>query len=75
MAKRWNKAVDLYIKNRNEFILVKYEDFISDKTNYINNLAERLGLKVTNDISQIVDVPYNRVGNHEVTGVAFFWKN
>lgn len=62
LALRYNKMASIYEKNSKEFILVKYEDFLVEKQNYIENLAEELGLQVKKDIGRMVDYNFQPRG-------------
>jgi hypothetical protein len=72
LAARWNLLADVYLKNRKEMELIRYEDFLEDKADSIYWLAKRLGLAPTNDISDKVDTQYQPRGNREVNWDAFF---
>lgn len=62
LAARWNRAADVYLENRNEMVLVRYEDFVADKVGTIESLAQQLGLPQVNDISDKVDIQYQPRG-------------
>lgn len=61
-ANRWNKATDVYLRHQDEMLLIRYEDFVSDRVGAINSLARRLGLPVVADIAPHVDRQYQRPG-------------
>ena len=64
LAYRWCKAVDIYLKNKNKFILVKYEDFIKDKGKSIEDIAGHLNLKKKKDIQYIKDFQFQPKGKY-----------
>ena len=41
LAERWNIICNVYLENKENIILVKYEDFISDKKNTIQILSQK----------------------------------
>jgi hypothetical protein len=53
-------------------VLIRYEDFLEDKTGEIARLAERLGLARINDISDKVDTQYQPRGNRGIDWHTFF---
>ncbi len=74
LAHRWNLASDVYLKSPENMLLVKYEDFTSDKIGTISNLASRLNLIATEDISHKVDFQYQPMGNQTISLADFFAK-
>lgn len=72
MAHRWNYMSDLFDKYSEKIILIRYEDFLQDKTQAITDLAKKLGLDSVNDISDQVDVQYQSRGNRSVKWLEFF---
>lgn len=71
-AARWNLAADVFIKNRDEMLLLRYEDFFIDKVGTINKLAQALGFAKTIDISTYVDIQYQSKGDQNITWKDFF---
>lgn len=72
LAKRWNLATQVYLKNSDEIELIFYEDFINDKVLTIQNLALDLELKPIYNISKQVDIQYQPRGNRDVKWKEFF---
>ncbi len=72
MAYRWNLLVDLYFKNQDKIILVKYEDFIADKKTYIYKLLDKLEINKVEDIDDILNIQYQPKGNSNVDINKFF---
>ena len=71
-ANKWNVAANNYLRFRDKIILVKYEDFISDKLYSIINLAKKLGIEKVNDISNKVDIQYQPKGDHNISWEDFY---
>lgn len=72
MAERWNLAVDIYERNKEEMVLIRYEDFLQDKAGEIERLAKKLGHEKVNDIDDKVDIQYQPAGNRKVKKQDFF---
>lgn len=64
LAKRWNLVADVYVQQSNDFILIKYEDFLADKVGTILHSCGRLNLEVKNDISEMVDIQFQPPGRN-----------
>ena len=71
LAYRWNLFAKIYNDNRENMILVRYEDFLADKAKYIDRLCSRLEIKYS-DISNKVDIQYQPKGNSSVNLEDFF---
>lgn len=63
LARRWNAAVDVYLRHAEEMTLLKYEDFVADKTGSIAAIARTLGLRSQQDIGGSVDRPFQPAGS------------
>ena len=50
------------IKNKENIILVKYEDFLLDKTGIIKQLSDKLNLTQQMDISHLIDNQFQPKG-------------
>ncbi len=72
MAHRWLKCIEIYEQNKDDFILIRYEDFKKDKVKSIEELAKQLNLPLVNDISDKVDIQYQPAGNQSVDKIDFF---
>jgi hypothetical protein len=72
LAERWNMAVDVYLNNEVDMILVRYEDFNKDKVKSIAKLARELELTGKCDISDSVDIQFQPAGNRAVSWKKFF---
>ncbi len=66
------KAAKVYEENKEKMILVRYEDFNNGKLNTIENLANNLSIEKKNDISNKLDVQYQRKGKPNVDWEEFF---
>lgn len=56
-------------------VLIKYEDFLKDKKSTIDNLTITLGLTIKNDISNIVDRPFQPTSKNKKSVNDFFRQN
>ncbi|MFW5848068.1 MAG: TDP-N-acetylfucosamine:lipid II N-acetylfucosaminyltransferase, partial [bacterium] len=65
LAHRWKRAASDYLQNKNKFILVKYEDFIRNKSRYIKKIANKIGIQQKADISNIVDIQFQPKGSNK----------
>jgi hypothetical protein len=72
LAQRWNLAVARYLERRSAIHLARYEDFLADKAAYIGMLADKVGLRVTADIGEALDRPYQPRGDHSLSMDEFF---
>ena len=72
LAHKWNRAVDNYLFNRDQIILVKYEDFLLDKYGFIEKLANQLHVTIKSDIIDKLDLQYQPRGDHSVSWEKFF---
>lgn len=71
-AERWNRAADVYLENRDEMALVRYEDFLNDKEAVIADLAEILELKKEQEIGPLLDQQFQKKGICGVEPEEFF---
>lgn len=72
LAERWNYAADVYLQHSQDVVLIRYEDFVSDKVRAIERLAHQLGMAQANDISDKVNIQYQPKGDHSVSWEEFF---
>jgi hypothetical protein len=75
LAFRWKLAARIYLKNPNEFLLVKYEDFLEDKVRVIRRLARDLGLARVQDIGQKVSEQFQNQGTRPASWTQYFGPN
>jgi len=75
LAYRWRLSAEIYFSKPDEFILIKYEDFLSDKKGVVEGLARELGFDVVSDISGKVDNQYQRKGARVADYDAYFGEN
>lgn len=75
LAVRWNCTADVYLNNQEQILLVYYEDFLKDKTGELNRLADKLGLSLVNDITNMLNVQFQIPGNKHVSWQDFFGEN
>lgn len=72
LSHRWNRAVDNYLLCKDRMTLVKYEDFLADKYQFIASLAGRLGIQQKMDITDRLDIQYQPRGIHNISWEEFF---
>ncbi len=59
--KRWKEHVLSYLKNKDDFVLIKYEDLVSSPKESISFIAESFGIKLSNErIAEIVENNLNK---------------
>tara|TARA_B100000073_G_C23722455_1_gene568103 strand:- start:418 stop:1260 length:843 start_codon:yes stop_codon:yes gene_type:complete len=76
LAERWNIITNIYLENQDNLILIKYEDFLKDKTNTIIQLCKQLGLEQKIDISEYLNKQYQPKGkNKNIPLNEFFGKD
>lgn len=73
LSERWNIICNSYLENKNNITLVKYEDFLTDKEGTIKNLSEKLNLKNTSDISQLLNKQFQPKGKQQKVDVKEFF--
>tara|TARA_B100000674_G_C37946168_1_gene965038 strand:- start:725 stop:1567 length:843 start_codon:yes stop_codon:yes gene_type:complete len=73
LAERWNTISNVYLDNKENIILVKYEDFISDKSNTIQLLAKKLELTQNGEISHLLDKQFQPKGRRKNQDVKVFF--
>jgi hypothetical protein len=74
LSERWNLMSQIYLKNAPTIEMIRYEDFLKNKRQSIENLAAKLALGVKFDISDKVNVQYQPKGDRSVTWLDFFGK-
>jgi len=74
LANRWNIIVKIYEQNKNDIILVRYEDFLKNKKGFIEQLCKYLEIKYKYDISKKTEIQYQSKGNRNVAWIDFFGK-
>ena len=62
LAYRWLIAAEIYNTSPENFVMLRYEDFLNNKKAVIEGLADSLGLQVIKDISLKVDTQYQPKG-------------
>ncbi|MEM9219189.1 MAG: sulfotransferase [Cyanobacteria bacterium P01_F01_bin.150] len=72
LALRCKKIIQIYLKYQTDVIPIYYEDFRQDKVGSINQLADRLGLPITQNIDHVKDRQFQPKGNANVSLNAFF---
>ncbi|MEX1214257.1 sulfotransferase [Saccharospirillum sp.] len=72
LAHRWDVAARTYLDSKDNFISIRYEDFLINKQVSIESLAHQLGLKAHKNIGEIVDVQRQPKGNRSISVEEFF---
>ncbi|ASK33641.1 hypothetical protein CEK62_04170 [Alcanivorax sp. N3-2A] len=72
---RWRLGAETYLRNRNNFTLVKYEDFLKEKKKYIENLCHKFQLPVLHDVTENVERQYQSKGDKSASLRNFFGEN
>src|SRR5205085_10258351 len=62
LALRWQMAVDIYLREPDRYILVRYEDFTSNKRRCIERLARELGLTPDRPFEHLLDYQFQPAG-------------
>ena len=75
MANRWNYVVNSYLNNSNNIVLVKYEEFLKNKADFIQKLIKELNLDYVQDIKYKTDIQYQKKGTSDVDLSKFFGDN
>lgn len=75
LALRWRRSVECYERCADRLLLLKYEDFMKDKSDTIYALARQAGLQVTADIGPQVNVQYQPRGDHSIPWPEFFGRD
>jgi hypothetical protein len=75
LAKRWARTTAIYQRHRERLRLVRYEDFMTDKSGCIQALAEDLGVPARHDIDALVDVSFQPRGAHRDVPVNEFFSS
>tara|TARA_B100000902_G_scaffold33428_2_gene40090 strand:+ start:8334 stop:9182 length:849 start_codon:yes stop_codon:yes gene_type:complete len=75
LAERWNIITNTFLQNNDKIILIKYEDFIKNKINEIENLSIKLNLENKNSIEHLLKKQYQPKGkNKNVDLINFYGK-
>jgi hypothetical protein len=74
-AERWAYTANVYLKNQNEMILVRYEDFVCDKLGTIRDLAAKLGLNTKSNIDHLLDKQFQPAADKNMKWMDFFGEN
>jgi len=75
LAYRWKRSAEIYFNAEDDFLMIRYEDFIADKQASVELLSQKLGLKVKQDISGIVDRQYQSRGERVKDYGDYYKKN
>ena len=75
MANRWNYVVNSYLSNSNNIVIVKYEEFLQNKADFIQRLIKDINLDYVQDIKYKTEIQYQKKGNSDVDLSKFFGDN
>jgi hypothetical protein len=75
LARRWLRAAQICESLGDRVIALRYEDFNRSKTQTIDHLVGALGLTARNDISGILNFPFQRSGRSGASMAEFFGPN
>jgi 2-polyprenyl-3-methyl-5-hydroxy-6-metoxy-1,4-benzoquinol methylase len=62
LAKRWVLSAEMYLKNRDKMLLIRYEDFLADKHRCIHTASQKLGINAKNEIEPFLDLQHQSRG-------------
>ncbi|MBU6442451.1 MAG: hypothetical protein KGR48_00955 [Alphaproteobacteria bacterium] len=63
LARRWQRAAEIYEQMETRFVPVRYHDFMADKTGTIRRLAQECALPVRHDITPLLGHRFQRRGD------------
>ena len=72
LAARWNLMFDVFDANRHRFVLARYEDFLVDKSKFIQDLACDLDLVPRHSIVDVQDMQFQPRGDRLIAPLDFF---
>lgn len=72
LARRWLKAANCYDRLRTQLVAVLYDEFRANKRDVIGEVAQSFGLSATNDITPLLDHPFQRPGRPTCDFEGFF---
>jgi len=68
----WKIAYSNYLKHSDKITLIKYEDFLDNKSSVINQLIETIGYNKVSNIDSKVDIKYNITTKNKTPTDIFF---
>jgi hypothetical protein len=72
LAERWRVMCDVYLKNRDDMTLCRYEDFDKDKVGTLESICRSLDLPAVNDIRTELDQQFQPRGDRSRSWAEFF---
>lgn len=72
LAARIEETTVQYLKHNDKMILVKYEEFMSNKGKFIDELADNLGFEKKSDITDYLNNQFQPKGQSGITSDEFF---
>lgn len=72
LAARIEETTVQYLKHKDKVTLVKYEEFMSNKSKFIDELADNLGFEKKSDITDYLNKQFQPKGQSEISSDEFF---
>ena len=72
LALRWQCIANVYRSRPESMVLVRYEDFCTDKTGVVDSVCATLGLSAQGDIAHLLDHQFHSRGQRDVDLTAFY---
>lgn len=72
LAQTWNRNFLEYRRQAEQYVLIRYEDFVARKSGEIERAIDDLGLRIKYDISPEVDKQMQPKGDHTIAIAEFF---
>ncbi len=73
LAMRWVIASEVYLKNKENMLLMRYEDFVQDKYESIQRIARSLRIKKKQNIDGLLNIQYQLKGVNSGTSWTEFY--
>ena len=75
LAIRWTEAAEVYLQSKNDFTLVRYEDFLEDKESELLRVAPKTGLSFRHDVKHLLNYPFQPPGTGQSPETFFGKRN
>lgn len=72
LAYRWCTMMDIYFRDREQFVLCRYEDFCKNKSAEIDRLCDEMGIARRASIEHLLNRQFQHKGDARVTWRDFF---
>lgn len=74
LAERWNIICNIYLENKENIILIKYEDFLLNKEKIIKDLSNKLKLENNIEISHLLEKQFQPKGKKQNMNITEFFE-